>query len=211
MPYPILTLPYPFAKRLRQLLNPFELKELQRAAGSCVRNELKPIVKSCNMTAVRIIPKGKNDCILKCVDNDMTISKVNQLLVNSLLGLWCVFLNNSNFENATTTQLSIRAVTIAFYSCHITKTVLRNVSKIAIGARRLDFRSSFIDKDVTFATIIAAFPTVNCMTIEKAYSGWLHDLKDAKKDFREVDITHDNFDELFSFKPADLYDYITVR
>uniref|UniRef100_A0A7E4UPS8 BPI2 domain-containing protein n=1 Tax=Panagrellus redivivus TaxID=6233 RepID=A0A7E4UPS8_PANRE len=44
MPYPILTLPYPFAKRLRQLLNPFELEQLQIAAGHTVTNPLKPIV-----------------------------------------------------------------------------------------------------------------------------------------------------------------------
>uniref|UniRef100_A0A7E4W4R7 Uncharacterized protein n=1 Tax=Panagrellus redivivus TaxID=6233 RepID=A0A7E4W4R7_PANRE len=43
MPYPILTLPYPFAKRLRQLLTPLELQQLQIAAGNSI-DSLKPVI-----------------------------------------------------------------------------------------------------------------------------------------------------------------------
>uniref|UniRef100_A0A7E4ZXN3 Cytotoxic translational repressor of toxin-antitoxin stability system n=1 Tax=Panagrellus redivivus TaxID=6233 RepID=A0A7E4ZXN3_PANRE len=46
MSYPINTLPYPFKKRLRQLLTPVELYQLQKATGRLDKNHhLLPIMK----------------------------------------------------------------------------------------------------------------------------------------------------------------------
>uniref|UniRef100_A0A7E4VS36 BPI2 domain-containing protein n=1 Tax=Panagrellus redivivus TaxID=6233 RepID=A0A7E4VS36_PANRE len=53
MPYPILTLPYPSVKRLRQLLDPFELENLQKAAGHNVISGLKPAVMSYKIDSIK--------------------------------------------------------------------------------------------------------------------------------------------------------------
>uniref|UniRef100_A0A7E4ZYJ5 F-box domain-containing protein n=1 Tax=Panagrellus redivivus TaxID=6233 RepID=A0A7E4ZYJ5_PANRE len=213
MPYPILTLPYPFVKRLRQLLDPFELKELQRAAGPYVRNELKPIVKSCKKDFINICSKDKNDYDVDWLHMKIKIPEVNQFLIDCTTELKFYHMTNSNFEKPTITQVFIKADIIRFLSCRISNAMLRNVLKIAIRPWYLDFRYSNtgIDEDVTFSTIVDIFPSVKCITMGKAYFGWLDDLINTRKRLDAVEIFHDNFDELFSFKPADLYDYFRAQ
>uniref|UniRef100_A0A7E4ZYV1 Sulfotransfer_1 domain-containing protein n=1 Tax=Panagrellus redivivus TaxID=6233 RepID=A0A7E4ZYV1_PANRE len=76
--------------------------------------------------------------------------------------------------------------------------------------RLLDFRysSSGIDKDITFSTLVGLFPHVICIRIGKAYFNWLDDLNGTRKQYRTINIIHDDFDKLFSFKPPDLYDFV---
>uniref|UniRef100_A0A7E4VXT2 F-box domain-containing protein n=1 Tax=Panagrellus redivivus TaxID=6233 RepID=A0A7E4VXT2_PANRE len=205
MSYPILTLPYPFAKRLRQLLDPFELEELQKAAGPYVRNELKPIVESRKMDVVFM-----SAYVLSYMVKHMNAPHAN--LINCLESLNLLHLTSSDFENATTTQLLIRTKRIGFFECHVSNALLNKLSKIVVRPFILEFRYSHrFDEDVKFSTIIKIFPSVCWIGLGKAYSGWLDDLISTRTLFKAIEIFHDNFDELFSFKPAELYDYVKTQ
>uniref|UniRef100_A0A7E4WA40 Peptidase_M16_C domain-containing protein n=1 Tax=Panagrellus redivivus TaxID=6233 RepID=A0A7E4WA40_PANRE len=70
MPYPILTLPYPFARRLCQLLTPEELENLQIAAGHKTRH-LKPIIqlikKQCADELYHFIQKQQTEFFMRLI------------------------------------------------------------------------------------------------------------------------------------------------
>uniref|UniRef100_A0A7E4ZSZ5 F-box domain-containing protein n=1 Tax=Panagrellus redivivus TaxID=6233 RepID=A0A7E4ZSZ5_PANRE len=219
MPYPILTLPYPFARRLRQLLDPFELELLQHAAGNAVTSELKPIVvshKGDRAVFEQVFEHFPNPIPvyklkLHCDQITLNISKKDQKLIKCEIVEFSE-LSNSTLENFNLDQLMVNVVRITFRKCHISNAFLEKVSKIVLHPRGLDMGyCTNIDEDVKFSTILKIFPYVNCVAIGTSYFGWLDDLVSTGRQLDIVEVLHNNFEEMFSFRPDELYEFVTKQ
>uniref|UniRef100_A0A7E4WDF6 F-box domain-containing protein n=1 Tax=Panagrellus redivivus TaxID=6233 RepID=A0A7E4WDF6_PANRE len=218
MPYPILSLPYPFAKRLRQLLNPFELQCLQAAAGYNVNTGLKPLVvshliKSLDFkSVVTNAPNANPAYVLYNNQNSLTIPKKGQLIISSSM-LSFFYMSNDALKTLNTDNLIIGTSLIVLQHCHISNDFLKNVSKMAIiQPSQLDMRNSVnVDEDVKFSTILDIFPRITYVALRKSYSGWLRDLSNTGKKFHVVELFHNNFEEMFNFCPEELYTFTTKQ
>uniref|UniRef100_A0A7E4ULC8 F-box domain-containing protein n=1 Tax=Panagrellus redivivus TaxID=6233 RepID=A0A7E4ULC8_PANRE len=216
MPYPILTLPYPFAQRLCQLLSPFELSELQKAAGYDVANVLKPIVETRHIHTVNcnpiyndndnadstyemydgLKPLPKKDYLIKCMHAcfyDMSDSALDTFNVNR--------------------KIMFDAVRVNCKNCHVSYAFLKSLLKMLVKSpSQFDLRYCYqIDKDVTFLTILTLFPHVNHIALQNVYFGWLIDLSITGKKFHVVEVFGFNFEDMFSFEPEELYNFVTQQ
>uniref|UniRef100_A0A7E4WBX6 F-box domain-containing protein n=1 Tax=Panagrellus redivivus TaxID=6233 RepID=A0A7E4WBX6_PANRE len=221
MPYPILTLPYPFAQRLRQLLNPFELKQLQLAAGHNVINPLKPIVPSSKERELYFIknfntdpdaiptydlylgshPTGLSQPMISIPKNDKYLIKCLILRFYDMSHLALTSLN--------TDTLSIKPFRIDLDRCQIRQAFLKTLSKLVIKPSQLCMWSSpDVDEGTTFSTILNIFPSVNSIAFAKSYFGWLSDLASTRRRFLAVDILHHDVEKIFSFRPEELYSFV---
>uniref|UniRef100_A0A7E4ZQA7 F-box domain-containing protein n=1 Tax=Panagrellus redivivus TaxID=6233 RepID=A0A7E4ZQA7_PANRE len=192
MPYPILTLPYPFAKRLRQLLSPFELQDLQIAAGHTVINPLKPIVTSYKDYGVLF--QGNPTAIttgqLYRISMNNVMPFISYYLINNYL--YCVDklelrdMTTIVWENMNLNSLLIKVPYINIESSHISNDLLESVAKVTVKVRKLEVYNCRIDEDVTIAPIINTFPHVTNISINKAYFGWLNDLSKLERKLQSI-------------------------
>uniref|UniRef100_A0A7E4URE3 F-box domain-containing protein n=1 Tax=Panagrellus redivivus TaxID=6233 RepID=A0A7E4URE3_PANRE len=219
MPYPILTLPYPFAKRLRQLLNPLELSELQKAAGHDVINTLKPILKTLNVYTVFFGPHFNNDHKVNFTDGLYYGTTLISFSKNDHYFIKCdhaVFydISDTALENFNINQkILMDAIRVEFRDCHVSIDFLTILSKIFVEPL-LQFdarRCHQVDEDINFSTILNIFPHITYIALQKAYSGWFYDLVSTGKKFHVVEVFNFDFKNLFSFEPEQLYDFVTKQ
>uniref|UniRef100_A0A7E4UVC5 F-box domain-containing protein n=1 Tax=Panagrellus redivivus TaxID=6233 RepID=A0A7E4UVC5_PANRE len=177
MPYPILTLPYPFAKRLSQLLSPSELKNLQIAADLITVGPQK---------VVNIL---KNKILCKC----------EYAFFNSL--------SDAVFENHDFNNTHYAANIVTFKNCKVGTNFLENMAKKLRQSTELYFEDKCeIDKSIKFPIIFNLFPFLNTLYITTACNGWVRELVDANPvtKIHIISIEHDNLDELLGFDSEDI-------
>uniref|UniRef100_A0A7E4ZWC7 F-box domain-containing protein n=1 Tax=Panagrellus redivivus TaxID=6233 RepID=A0A7E4ZWC7_PANRE len=214
MPYPILTLPYPFAKRLRQLLNPFEIEELQKAAGKTVISPLKPIVTSCKVDTIEFKQNPMNDHAygLYHRKNHISLPEKDQYFIKCVVARFSD-MSEGALNTLKTDQLLIKLKRINLEGCHISHAFLRNVSKMmVVQPTQLDMRfSPAVDEDVKFSTILDIFSCLTHIALKTSYFGWLDDLASTGKKFHIAEVFDDNFEKMFSFCPKALYNFVNKQ
>uniref|UniRef100_A0A7E4UV52 F-box domain-containing protein n=1 Tax=Panagrellus redivivus TaxID=6233 RepID=A0A7E4UV52_PANRE len=214
MPYPILTLPYPFAKRLQQLLSPFELQNLQIAAAH-FKGPLEPVVMTSKV--YRITFEGDTSDVINltvaCNSLDMKTKTVN--IGNEKVVYQCPHasfnsLSNAVFDNICFNNLYYAAKIVCIKYCKVSLKFLENIAarfKIT-NLRDLYIREgNEIDNDVKISTVYKMFPFLKTLSIATAYNGWIRELLDP--DFTtEIEyllLRHDSLDELLSFNTVDFH------
>uniref|UniRef100_A0A7E4WDR6 F-box domain-containing protein n=1 Tax=Panagrellus redivivus TaxID=6233 RepID=A0A7E4WDR6_PANRE len=215
MPYPILTLPYPFARRLCQLLNPEELENLQIAAGYNTRH-LKPIIQLIKTQTAGINNENSNVTLYFTEtrnNHKLTRSKTDEAPFLKVESLFLFKLTKSLFEKSCFTHLFIITEQLNFCGCEITVDFLKMIAlriPQIYDVTWLKFVCRCqIDKDVKLPFIFNTFPNVKVFEINYAYNGWLTDLLDLNVvNQRGFSLLHKNFDELFSFNADELYYFI---
>uniref|UniRef100_A0A7E4VNN0 Uncharacterized protein n=1 Tax=Panagrellus redivivus TaxID=6233 RepID=A0A7E4VNN0_PANRE len=192
--------------------------QLQIAAGHNVIAALKPDVEiHCIFIADFKLPfdKDHNDSSIHRLYNGSTwkpFPKKNLYLIKCEYACFYDMSNTSLAKFNAKQEILIDAVRINFKDCHISNVFLRNLSKKLVKPPLL-FDTRYcdqVDEDVNFSTILAIFPQVTHIAFQKAYSGWLYDLASTGKKFHVVEVFNFDFENIFSFKPEELYDFVTV-
>uniref|UniRef100_A0A7E4VQX4 F-box domain-containing protein n=1 Tax=Panagrellus redivivus TaxID=6233 RepID=A0A7E4VQX4_PANRE len=210
MPYPILTLPYPFAQRLCQLLTPEELENLQTAAAHEI-GQLKPIVQSMRSKLV-IFYAINSKVVMNLVNHSIRTSVYKtSYLKCDVLGFHQ--LNESMFKKSNFSHLYFKAKKLGFWGCDISITFLKTVALMIPAIHQLNQLdlsfSQRIDEAIKLPFIFHYFPNLLCFKTSRAYKGWVNDLLDLNiGGLSFFYIKHTNFDELFSFKAEQLYNFI---
>uniref|UniRef100_A0A7E4ZYM9 Pectinesterase n=1 Tax=Panagrellus redivivus TaxID=6233 RepID=A0A7E4ZYM9_PANRE len=124
MPYLILTLPYPFAKRLPQLLNPVELRNLQIAAGHS-EGSLKPIVLTCN---VYIASFNGNTSDFISVGQQKVVKIHNNKVFCKCEYAFFIALSEVVVENYYFNNTHYAANVVTFKHCKVSTKFLENVA-----------------------------------------------------------------------------------
>uniref|UniRef100_A0A7E4UQX5 F-box domain-containing protein n=1 Tax=Panagrellus redivivus TaxID=6233 RepID=A0A7E4UQX5_PANRE len=222
MPYPILTLPYPFAKRLCQLLSPSEVQELQIAAGHNVIDPLKPFVSSIQNYGLSLYgiattdPHAINTCQAYLSSPGNVFSSTNLTNIRrdsvrySVEVLLLLNMSNTALKNLNLRSQQIKTYLIDINSSHVTNDLLKNVARTTVGCEYLTVYDNRFDENVTFDTIVDNFPRLNTLILNYAYCGWLSDLTNARKNLNLI-LRFDSFETVFSFRPEELYDFIAKQ
>uniref|UniRef100_A0A7E4V061 F-box/FBD/LRR-repeat protein n=1 Tax=Panagrellus redivivus TaxID=6233 RepID=A0A7E4V061_PANRE len=211
MPYPIHTLPYPFKKRLRQLLTPVELHELQKATGPLETNHfLMPIQKN-----------RKCECLIfrKMVDNKILLDTIPTFEKRNFSDVVeAPYLSLKNFDE--------KAISIHFFNfvqfqkvrileLHLDITTVPFV--IAMAQKRMQlthlniyFATEASESQLRLPVFFKAFPAVlHFSFMLYAYKGWVKDILDCKMfGLEQLTIMSTNFDKLFSFCPEEVYQLV---
>uniref|UniRef100_A0A7E4URL5 F-box domain-containing protein n=1 Tax=Panagrellus redivivus TaxID=6233 RepID=A0A7E4URL5_PANRE len=208
MPYPILTLPYPFARRLHQLLSPDELENLQTAAGPDI-SQLKPIAQSLKMDYASFTLSDFNVVTLTISNyNDVvTMASCNPLIVKCK-HLYVQCLNADIFKKCNfMTKLYLTAEQLHIDRCTVDMKLLTAIASIVNGVKR--FETVNVENDVKLAGIFELFPRITNIFMPHAYKGWLGDLlRQNVTGLMELSVKHTDFDELFSFRSEELYQFV---
>uniref|UniRef100_A0A7E4VHM3 BTB domain-containing protein n=1 Tax=Panagrellus redivivus TaxID=6233 RepID=A0A7E4VHM3_PANRE len=214
MPYPILTLPYPFAKHLHQLLSPFELQDLQIAAGHNVINTLKPVVTSCKDYIVHFQgnPNDITTCELLRRTKSFSYATINiregEPYLTKCERVRLYDMSNPALESINHNNILAKTDRIDIESSHISNVFLHNVSKFLVQPRKVQINGHGFDEDVTFLTILNIFPHANDIMLNNAYFGWLNDLSSLGRELQFIMIVFESFEKVFSFRPEELYNFI---
>uniref|UniRef100_A0A7E4VKD7 F-box domain-containing protein n=1 Tax=Panagrellus redivivus TaxID=6233 RepID=A0A7E4VKD7_PANRE len=203
MPYPILTLPYPFAKRLPQLLSPLELQNLQIAAGR-FDGQLKPDVLACNFDCA--IFNGDTSDIITIPMRKVVKLHNNKIICNCEY-VFFESLSNAVFENDHFNNTHYAASIVTMERCKVSTKFLENMAKKLTELTELHIEDeSEVDKSIKFPTIFNLFPFCKFLAITTAYNGWVRDLVDASisTKIKRLTIEHGDLDELLSFDSDDI-------
>uniref|UniRef100_A0A7E5A282 FTH domain-containing protein n=1 Tax=Panagrellus redivivus TaxID=6233 RepID=A0A7E5A282_PANRE len=212
MPYPILTLPFPFARRLCQLLTPEELQNVQIAAGHEIE-KLKPIVKSIeNKDTLFHFADSKIECVdfnehsevLSYLTEDSTLVKCKTAMFQTLTG--------STFKNIDLTKIHLKTEELTFTMCNISIDILKSIaSRIPAKHEVREFLlfQTRTDENINFPLVFGLFPNLKKIRFNQAYEGWLDDLSNINVvQLEYLCVQHTKLNELFHFKPEELLGFI---
>uniref|UniRef100_A0A7E4V3E6 F-box domain-containing protein n=1 Tax=Panagrellus redivivus TaxID=6233 RepID=A0A7E4V3E6_PANRE len=217
MPYPIATLPYPFRRRLRQLLSPNELVQLQIATGSMEDNkDLLPLKTYYSISSVRM--QRVSDSYFR-----FRWSTSNQVIKDGLHLLSPKYLYLDNFTESDTSSRFFHhlwpsnVIELIINGSTITKDFLTKLSQKQLNPKILNINTCsdllFTANDTKFSHFFKTFPLLETAVFQYFLtSGWVrHMLGYGKTHLKDLYIADKNFDRLFSFKSAELDEFVKAQ
>uniref|UniRef100_A0A7E4ZW92 FBA_2 domain-containing protein n=1 Tax=Panagrellus redivivus TaxID=6233 RepID=A0A7E4ZW92_PANRE len=216
MPYPIATLPYPFRRRLRQLLSPAELYQLQIATGSLDDNKDLLPLQTCNF--IENLVFEKDDTKIALIWAKSFAEKI-KLSGNNLYNVKNVHLGNLNestlsdleFHNVVTTNIA----NLHIVGCEVTIHFLASLSRRKVKPTFLKIHSwsSLCTGTAKFSQLFEVFPTLEeCSFKNFLMSGWVESMVDYGRTNLEVmSIWNSNFRIMVDFKPVKLYQFVKCQ
>uniref|UniRef100_A0A7E4V8K8 Uncharacterized protein n=1 Tax=Panagrellus redivivus TaxID=6233 RepID=A0A7E4V8K8_PANRE len=213
MPYPINTLPYPFKKRLRQLLTPAETLQFQKATGHLEnKHYLLPIQKYQQCWRVAITTDKKltsswclddSDSVGLSMELGPCMYRPKHIHLHNVLEthLSCPIFDYVLFDSADTLTLSDIVITESLLLALAAKKL-----KLTTFANAVPFPEVFDVDAPRLHAYFDAFPTMTgCFRPCPAYEGWLQDLIEINKpNLKYINIASDDIEKLFSFCYEDM-------
>uniref|UniRef100_A0A7E5A1X7 DUF3822 family protein n=1 Tax=Panagrellus redivivus TaxID=6233 RepID=A0A7E5A1X7_PANRE len=211
MPYPILTLPYPFSKRLYQLLSPLELQRLQTAAGYDI-HDLQPLVTTHTVDSFyayswKHVPAPPFTIVIKVPGKEQIALPNVDHVVNCRYetNLW--YMSSSTFKNLKTRMVGTPQAN--FIYCDITNDFLQQASKV-VETSVVNIILSKVKEDVNFLSVTQMFPKVKSIL----FNYYADPEKRIENNYlfgRDyLYFAFCRFEEFYCFKPEELFDFINV-
>uniref|UniRef100_A0A7E4ZXH4 F-box domain-containing protein n=1 Tax=Panagrellus redivivus TaxID=6233 RepID=A0A7E4ZXH4_PANRE len=218
MPYPIASLPYPFGRRLRQLLSPTELLSLQIASGSLENNEhLLPIQTYQSVPQLGIRKLDDDTVELKWFQDNKGYERNGSNVYNGKY-LLLESLDESNLSDPIFDYVWLENIpTLALDDCTITESFLTKLSHKLVKVSDLSVYSwsdgQFFNDGEKFSLIFETFPLIEgCDFKYSLVKGWVKHMIDyGKTNLKELCIIDNNPWNLFCFTAAEMHQFVKVR
>uniref|UniRef100_A0A7E4VPI8 F-box domain-containing protein n=1 Tax=Panagrellus redivivus TaxID=6233 RepID=A0A7E4VPI8_PANRE len=218
MPYPIASLPYPFRRRLRQLLSSTELLSLQIASGNLENSKHLLPVQTYRSVPQLCIGNLDDDTVeLKWFQNDQFYDHNGSNLLNSP-ALFLDSLNESNMSDWVFHYVWLANISsLEVANCTITEQFLTKLSCKQLKPTTFSIQSwsekQFLDDGTKFSYIFTTFPLLEtCYFQYSLVPGWVkHMVEYGKTNLKRVYITENDFHKLFSFKAVELYQFVKAQ
>uniref|UniRef100_A0A7E4ZXQ2 F-box domain-containing protein n=1 Tax=Panagrellus redivivus TaxID=6233 RepID=A0A7E4ZXQ2_PANRE len=218
MPYPICTLPYPFRRRLRQLLSPTELLSLQIATGTLKDNKHLLPIQTYHSVSELLIEKQNDDTVgLKWVKNEQIYEHNGSNLFTAIY-LCLDNLNELDLSDPVFDYVWLGNIPkLVVLGCTITKHFLTKLSHKLVKVSDLSVYScsdgQFFKDGEMFSLIFETFPLIEgCDFKYSLVPGWVqHMVEYGKTNLKELCIIDNKPWNLFSFTAAEMHQFVKAQ